>query len=207
MANLRIVHDAAKNDYSRTSIARTRMARLPWLIRTWFLRPYEILPKAPENKYLWKFFLILSWNCMLCVLIRIASSRRFQYVHSTYHYCIEYRKDDLKSSPFASWSGIWLTLICSNFIYLEQVSVVPKMLEPLKFHCMYTKHVHFSSVFYGKCEFNTYSTYCRYFDQLCFIISVTEYKHGWSKCLNIHCISEAQFFERQTVRMTENSVR
>ena len=23
------------------------------------------------------FFLILSWNCMLCVLIRIASSRRF----------------------------------------------------------------------------------------------------------------------------------
>ena len=41
-----------------------------------FLSPYEILPLAQENKYL-RNFLILSWNCMLCVLIRIASSRRF----------------------------------------------------------------------------------------------------------------------------------
>ena len=42
-----------------------------------FLSPYKILPIAQENKYLGIFFLILSWNCMLCVLIRIASSRRF----------------------------------------------------------------------------------------------------------------------------------
>ena len=37
-----------------------------------FLSPYEILPIDQENKYLMNF-LILSWNCMLCVLIRIAS--------------------------------------------------------------------------------------------------------------------------------------
>ena len=42
-----------------------------------FFSPYKILPIAQENKYLGIFFLILSWNCMLCVLIRIASSRRF----------------------------------------------------------------------------------------------------------------------------------
>ena len=37
-----------------------------------FFNPYKILPIAHENKYLVIFFLILSWNCMLCVLIRIA---------------------------------------------------------------------------------------------------------------------------------------
>ena len=42
-----------------------------------FFSPYKILPIAQENKYLGIFFLILSWNCILCVLIRIASSRRF----------------------------------------------------------------------------------------------------------------------------------
>ena len=43
-----------------------------------FLRPYEILPIAQENKYLGKFFfLILSWKCMLCLLIRIALMRYF----------------------------------------------------------------------------------------------------------------------------------
>ena len=41
-----------------------------------FLSHYEILPITQENKYLGKFS-ISSWNCMLCVLIRIASSRRF----------------------------------------------------------------------------------------------------------------------------------
>ena len=53
-----------------------------WLEHRWlvyhgsFLSPYEILPIAQENKYL-RNFLILSWNCMLCVPIRIALSRRF----------------------------------------------------------------------------------------------------------------------------------
>ena len=41
-----------------------------------FFSPYTILPFAQENKYL-GICLISSWNCMLCVLIRIASSRRF----------------------------------------------------------------------------------------------------------------------------------
>ena len=42
-----------------------------------FFSPYKILPIAQENKCLGIFILILSCNCMLCVLIRIASSRRF----------------------------------------------------------------------------------------------------------------------------------
>ena len=42
-----------------------------------FFSSYKILQIAQENKYLGIFFLILSWNCMMCVLIRIASSRWF----------------------------------------------------------------------------------------------------------------------------------
>ena len=29
----------------------------------------------------------------------------------------------------------WLTLSCSNYPYLEQISIVSKMFEPLKFDC------------------------------------------------------------------------
>ena len=60
--------------YSKTSMTRRPIARLPGVIRTRFLSPYEILPVAQENKYMGNF-VILSWNCMLCVLVRIASSR------------------------------------------------------------------------------------------------------------------------------------
>ena len=43
-----------------------------------FFSLFKILPIAQENKYLMVFFsYFLSWNCMLCVLIRIASPRRF----------------------------------------------------------------------------------------------------------------------------------
>ena len=47
--------------------------------------------------------LLLSWKCILCVLIRTASSRRYLSEHSTYHYFIEDRKEIPEESPFASW--------------------------------------------------------------------------------------------------------
>ena len=54
--------------YSKTSIARTRMARLPWLIRTCFC-PYEILPIAPEIKYLSNFcYFIMKLYITICFL-------------------------------------------------------------------------------------------------------------------------------------------
>ena len=34
--------------------------------------------------------------------------------------------------------------------------------------------------------------------------SFTEYQHGWSKFLDIQFVSEARFFERQTVRILMN---
>ena len=38
--------------------------------------------------------------------------------------------------PFAPWYGVWLTLSGLNYPNLEQISMVPKMFEPLKFDCI-----------------------------------------------------------------------
>ena len=70
---------------------------------------------------------------------------------------------------------------------------------------MYTKHVHFSIVLY--CTENMNSIHILFIidtsTNYVQIVSVTEYRHGWLKCLNIHCASEAQSFERQAVHMAE----
>ena len=42
-----------------------------------FFSPYEILPIAQSKQIFREIFLFCRENCMLCVLIRIASSRRF----------------------------------------------------------------------------------------------------------------------------------
>ena len=98
-----------------------------------FLSPYGIFPVAQQNKY-WGTFSILLWNCMLCVLIRITSLRQFEWVHTTYHYFVEDRKHFHKLLPFASWPGTMIkSHIGSNYPSLEQISMVPKMFEPLKF--------------------------------------------------------------------------
>ena len=72
---------------------------------------------------------------MLCVLIGIASSRRFKWAQTTYHYYIKVGKDNPEFSPFASWPGAmvytqWLELPMSR-----TNSLIPKMFELLKFNC------------------------------------------------------------------------
>ena len=55
-----------------------------------------------------------------------------------------------------------------------------------------TKYVRFSTVFHHKCKHilvtvDTSSNYA-------LISGGVVYKHGWPKCLNIHCVSEACLF-------------
>ena len=64
------------NKCSQTSIARTLMARLPWLIRTRIWVPTIFFRKLKETN-IYGNSLILSYNYMLNVHIRIASMRRF----------------------------------------------------------------------------------------------------------------------------------
>ena len=53
---------------------------------------------------------------MLCVFIRIASSKRFKWVHSTYHYFTEDRKEIL--FLFVSLPGAMINLQDSNYQFL-----------------------------------------------------------------------------------------
>ena len=64
---------AAEYEYNISSMAPTRDGSFTVDDSNSFFRPYKILSIAQENTYVGIFFLILSWNCMLCVLIRIAS--------------------------------------------------------------------------------------------------------------------------------------
>ena len=71
---------------------------------------------------------------MLCVLIRIAPSRRLS-LHSIYHYFIEDQKDIHILFPFVSWPGAminpqWLELLISgtNFHGSKDVRVIETLL-------------------------------------------------------------------------------
>ena len=81
--NTRIYIDSKKfpyiKYYSRTSMARTPMARLPRLFRTHYWVPREKFHSC-RHYYIWDNFGWFSFyieNGMFCVLIRIASMRRF----------------------------------------------------------------------------------------------------------------------------------
>ena len=114
---------------SQTSIARTPIARLPWLIRTHFWVPRKFFRQLKKNKYLGKFY----QDIVCCVY----SSESPHQVHSTYNYCVENQKDVLNYRYLLPDLVPWLTLSGSNYPYLEQISMAPKMFEPLKFDCMY----------------------------------------------------------------------
>ena len=98
---------------------------LPWLIRA-CLR----VPIAQENIYIGKFSHFIIKLC--CVLIRIASSG-----HSndyTQQFCVEnHKKKSLNDRYCLPNLTLWLTLSGSNYPCLEQLSMVPKIFEPLKF--------------------------------------------------------------------------
>ena len=90
------------NLYSSNTDGSVTMANLNLI-----LSPNEILPIAEEKQISREIFLFFM-NCMLCVLIRIASSRRFWWVLWTYNYCVENRKKKFPKSLFASWPGIMI---------------------------------------------------------------------------------------------------
>ena len=99
---------------------------------------FESLENSSDSSSRQIFFGIHSYfilKYMLCVFIRIASSKRFWWVHSTYHYLKKDRNNIPKLFPFASRPGAlinpqWLELPMSR-----TSSLVPQMFELLKFDC------------------------------------------------------------------------
>ena len=72
-------------------------------------------------------------NGILCLLIRIASMRRFQREYTTYRHVKENRQY-FPIMPLVL--ALCLTLLSSNYPCLEHIFMVPKVFEPLRFHCI-----------------------------------------------------------------------
>ena len=79
-------------------------------------------------------FLFYIENDILCVPNRLATSRRFCWVHPTYLHIKENRKRIPIVPPDLA---LWLTLISSNYPYLKHIFMVLKMFEPLKCCCIF----------------------------------------------------------------------
>ena len=99
-----------------------------------FWNPYEILPLAQENKYLGKF----SNSIMkLYVVYSLELPHQGDSNEYTQHTII---MKELKKSLYYCYLlpdlAPGLTLSGSNYPYLEQFSMVPKLFEPLKFDCI-----------------------------------------------------------------------
>ena len=120
-----------------------------WLFyHGWFELVFESLRNSSDSsrkQIFWKKILVLSENCMLCVVIRIALSKRFLCIHSTNNYWVKNRKKKKKKKKkkksltyrylFPDLAP-WLALSSLNCPCLEQFSMVPKMYVPVKFYCI-----------------------------------------------------------------------
>ena len=69
---------------------------------------------------------------MLCVLIRIASSRRFYWVHWTYNHSIKIETIFQNYRYLLPELVSWLTRSGSNNLCLERISMVPKINVAMK---------------------------------------------------------------------------
>ena len=98
-----------------------------------FISPYKILPIAQEKIYLMIFFFLFNHGIVCCVY---SLESRDSNEYTQYNHCVENRKYFPKLSLFASWTGAMITLSGSNYPCLEQISMVPKMFEPLRFNCI-----------------------------------------------------------------------
>ena len=116
---------------SRTAMTRTLMARLPRLFRisNSFLSPLEKKSHSCRLRIISDDFLFYIENGILCVLIRIASLRRFLWEQTTYIHVKGHRK---------------YTLISSNYPCLEHILMAPKVFKPLMFYCTWFKQYLFN---------------------------------------------------------------
>ena len=108
-----------------------------------FLSPCWFFPIAQENKYWGKFsFLFLFYYEIVHVwcVYSLESPQRGEY---TQHTIILLKIENISINYRHLLPGLapWLSLVGSNYPSLEQISMVPKMFEPLKFDCTIQRQV------------------------------------------------------------------
>ena len=101
--------------YSITSMARTRMARLPWMIRTFF-HSLQSPPNSSRKQIFRDFFLF--YHEIVCCVYSLLIEAILMSTLNIQSLCRN-RKDFLKLSQFASWTGAminpqWLELSMSR---------------------------------------------------------------------------------------------
>ena len=107
-----------RQTYSRTLMARTLMARLPLAYSNSFLSPYGIFPIA--QKHILKEIFLFYYEIVCCVYS--LELLKVENISINYRHLLP----DLVP---------WLNLVGSNYPSLEQISMIPKMFEPLSFDC------------------------------------------------------------------------
>ena len=120
--------------YSVTSMARTRMARLPRWLELVFESARHV--SYSSRKQIFRdTFLIYAEN--VCCVYSLESPHRGDSNEYTQHTIIIWKleKTILNYPHLPPDLALWLTLSGSNYPCLEQISMVPKMFEPLKFDC------------------------------------------------------------------------
>ena len=100
------------------------------------LSPYGIFPIAQENKYWGNFSYFIMIVCCVYSLELPHWGSSSEYTQQIIillkieNISINYRHLLPDLAP-------WLNLIASNYPSIEQISMVPKIFEPLKFNCVY----------------------------------------------------------------------
>ena len=131
-------------------IARTPIARFPLLFKLVF----ESLRKSSDISRK-QTFTEISLSCHeknVCCVYSLESPHRGDSNEYTQRAIIVFKieKTLLNYCHLLLDLAPWLTLSGSNYPYLKQVSMVPKMFEPLKFDCIYHSYfIKFECQFYS----------------------------------------------------------
>ena len=100
-----------------------------------FLSPYEILPTAQENKYFGKRSYLIIKVYVVCTHLNRLIEAILMSILNIQLLCRRSKKTFLYYSHLSPNLALWLTLSGSNYLCVEQISMVPKMFEPLKLNC------------------------------------------------------------------------
>ena len=117
---------------SRTLKAWTLMARLPWLIRTRCFESDSLRKQIFREVFFFQFY-----HLIVCCVYSLESPHRGDSNEHTQHTITMKTIEKISINNHHLFSDLapWLTLSGSNYPYLEQISMAPKMLEPLRFEC------------------------------------------------------------------------
>ena len=115
-------------------MARKLMARLPWLIRTRFWVTTKIFRWL--KKQIFRDVLLFYYQTVRYVY-SLESPHRGNTNEYTQHTILCRKIENKPLNHLFSLSDLaaWLTFLGTNYPCLEDVSMVPKMFEPLKLDC------------------------------------------------------------------------